>query len=308
MDIPRLKKFVVVAQEGNVSRAARRLHISQPALSKQLSLLEEDVGVALLLRHTRPLQLTPAGVRFYDDACALLAKIEEMKSTARHIALGERQLLTIGFVPSALYGGFPGVMRRLQKRRKDLEVRWIEMASAAQIAALKTGAIDLGFGRLALSDPGIEQVTLREERLMLALALSHPLASDPTPVKFSQLSTFPMVLYPDYPAPSYASQLQEWLDAAGARPSSIQRVRELQTALGLAAAEAGYCVIPASARHLRRDLVYRLIDDIEARVPVVMNYRRNEVEIAGLICALTREMYAEQPGWLEPEYNQLHSF
>ena len=107
VEIRQLKRFIAVAQTQNFTRAAELLHVAQPSLSKQILLLEEELGFALFLRETRPIQLTEAGKRFYEDSLAVVGRLEQMAYNARRIALGTRELLTIGFVASALYAALP---------------------------------------------------------------------------------------------------------------------------------------------------------------------------------------------------------
>ncbi len=308
MDLRQLKYFVTVARERNFTRAAEQLHIAQPPLSRQIQQMEEELGVQLLVRSSRPIRLTDAGRLFYEEAQQVLGRVEQMKDAARRVGHGQRRVISIGFVASTLYGGLPTVVRRLRQARPDADVHLVEMMSGQQVEGLKNGRIDIGFGRIRTSDLSVERQVLREERLVVAIPPAFALAAEDTPLTPAQLKGQKLVVYPSEPRPSFADQVLSLLRDHGVRPPEVQEVRELQTALGLVAAETGVCLIPASARLLRADLKYRLIDDEHATSPIIMSYRRNEDEVLiALLKQLIRDMYAENPPWLDTSYNRLHT-
>lgn len=306
MELRQLRYFVAVAQERNFTRAAERLHIAQPPLSRQVQLLEDELGVLLLTR-SRPIRLTDAGRLLYEEALQVLGRIEQMKAAARRLGKGEQRVVSIGFVASTLYGGLPMVVRRLRERRPDLDIRLVELASIDQLDALKSGRIDIGFGRVRANDSAVERLVLREERLVAALPFSHPLADTDAPLPVAGLQGQRLIIYPSTPRPSFADQVLSLLQDQGVQ-AQVQEVRELQTALGLCAAEMGICVVPASSMSLRADLRYRLLDDRNATVPIIMSYRRgDDSELIELVKDIIREMYRQNPPWLNPMHNRLHS-
>lgn len=308
MDLRQLRYFVTVARERNFTRASEILHIAQPPLSRQIQLLEEELGVELLTRRSRPVKLTAAGRLFYEEALQVLGRVEQMKEAARRVGRSEQRVITIGFVASTLYGGLPMVVRRLREQHPELDVRLVEMMSGEQIEGLKSGRIDIGFGRVRANDSAVERVVLREERLVAALPAGHPLAGDETPLPLSALDGQKLIVYPNAPRPSFADQVLSLLQDHGIHPAGLQEVRELQTALGLVAAEAGICVVPASAMALRADLRYRLVDDEHATSPVIMSYRRNDdSDLIDVIKQIIRQTYAENPPWLHAALNRPHS-
>lgn len=306
MDLRQLRYFVAVARERNFTRAAEQLHIAQPPLSRQIQLLEEELGV-LLLSRSRPIRLTDAGRRLYEESLQVLGRIEQMKAAARQLGKGEQRVVSIGFVTSTLYGGLPMMVRRLRERRPELDIRLVELASIDQLDALKSGRIDIGFGRVRVNDNAVERLVLREERLVVALPFNHPLADTDAPLPVAGLQGQQLIIYPSAPRPSFADQVLSLLQDQGVQ-AQIQEVRELQTALGLCAAEMGICVVPASSMSLRADLRYRLIDDKNATAPIIMSYRRgDDSELIELVKDVIREMYRQNPPWLNPMHNRLHS-
>lgn len=307
MELRQLRYFVVVAHTRNVSRAAEELHIAQPPLSRQIQNLEAELGVTLLDRSARPLQLTEAGRFFYEQALQILGRLSQLKAQTQEIGATGRTRFVIGCVASTLYGGTPDLVRRMRARWPNLQIEILEMMSSEQITALKEGRIDLGFGRVRLADPAIERVRLREEALVLALPAEHSLASVPDPVKWSALKDETLILYPSQPRPSFADEVLSLLADARVAPAATREVRELQTAMGLVASGIGVAVVPASAQRLRSsDVAFRPIDDPKAVSPIIMSYRINDAhnridEIKDLIEA----MYQAKPDWLALSESQV---
>lgn len=295
MKLHQLRYFVTVAREQNFTRAAERLNIAQPPLSRQIHQLEDEIGVLLIERGTRPVQLTEAGKLFFDQAVMALDHIDEMTEMTRRFAASARKRLGIGFVSSTLYGHLPEVIRRFRAARPDVELALNEMTSLEQIAALKEGRIDVGFGRIPHVDPQIDRVLMRNEPLRAALPATDPIADRPEPFTLAQLVHLPIIIYPKAPRPSYADQVLALLRARDLRPPAVHEVKELQAALGLVAAEAGFAIVPASVERLRRDnVVYAALDETEATSPVIMSTRKDDPspELA-LLLRLIKRMYRD---------------
>ena len=145
-----------------------------------------------------------------------------------------------------------------------------------QLTALKEGRIDLGFGRIEYYDSVIKRMVLRYERLIAALPSTHVLASQTGPLRLKDLAGSALVIYPKAPRPSFADQVLALFRARGLKPL-LHEVRELQTAVGLVAAEAGVCIVPASVERLRRDnVVYRPLNEPGAVSPIIMSSRAND--------------------------------
>lgn len=300
MDLRQLRYFTAVARERNFTRAAETLHIAQPPLSRQIQLLEEELGVTLIIRKSRPIKLTDAGRLFYEQALQVLGRVDQMKDATRRVGQNRNRVLSIGFVASTLYGGLPSLVRKLRQNAPELDIQLLEMLSIQQIPALKEGRIDLGFGRLKHNDPNVVSTVLREERLVAALPQGTVLAQDIAPLPLTALSGLKLIVYPKEPRPSYADQILTLLQDEDVRPSEVLEVREIQTALGLVAADSGVCIIPASARQMRSDVLYRLIDGPRALSPVILNHRIGDTSrYLVLIKRLIVDMYAENPAWFE---------
>jgi DNA-binding transcriptional LysR family regulator len=291
-----LRYFVTVARERNFTRAAAKLNIAQPPLSRQIQQLENEFGVALFDRGSRPLALTDAGRLLLEQATQVLDRMDEMNAMLRHLRHVEWSRFTIGFVPSTLYGFLPEVIRRYRVARPNVELTLLELTTMEQVAALKEGRIDVGFGRIIYNGSAIEDTLCRNEPLSCALPLTHPLACRTGQIGLEELAGSALVVYPRAPRPSYADQVMALFRDRDIKLGTVHEVRELQTALGLVAADSGVCLVPASVERLRRDnLIYRPLKEAYAVSPIVMKTRKGDrsPELA-LILRLIKEMYRKE--------------
>ncbi|MGG1948820.1 LysR family transcriptional regulator [Trinickia sp. NRRL B-1857] len=273
MELRHLRYFVAVAEERNFTRAAQRLHIAQPPLSRQIQQLEELLGVQLFERNSRPLKLTETGKFFYSHAVQLIAQTSELESMTRRVGNIERSL-SVGFVGSTLYGMLPKIIRRFRDENATVELSLHEMSTMDQLRALKDGRIDVGFGRIRHEDPNIRRVILREEKLIVALPVGHALSLAKPALSLRELVNETLIIFPQSPRPSYADQVLAAFQDRALTPRRIYEVRELQIALGLVAAGEGISVVPSSVYGLKRDDVsYMELDDPTLVSPIIMSMR-----------------------------------
>ncbi|AFT85417.1 LysR family transcriptional regulator [Paraburkholderia phenoliruptrix] len=273
MELRHLRYFVAVAEERNFTRAAQRLHIAQPPLSRQIQQLEESLGVQLFERNSRPLKLTETGKFFYSHAVQLLAQTHDLESMTRRVGNIERSL-SVGFVGSTLYGMLPKIIRRFRDENKTVELSLHEMSTMDQIRALKDGRIDVGFGRIRHEDANIRRVILREEKMIVALPVGHPLSIAKPVLALRDVIQETLIIFPKAPRPSYADQVLAAFQDRALTPRRIYEVRELQIALGLVAAGEGISIVPSSVYGLKRDDVsYKELDDPTLVSPLIMSMR-----------------------------------
>lgn len=276
MELRHLRYFEALGRTLNFTRAAEQLHIAQPPLSRQIRQLEEELGAELIDRHARPLALTKAGAFFLEQCTQLLARVQEVKEATHRISQGQRRWLGIGIVPSVLYGFLPELIRSYGEQSKGVEIVLSEMTSIQQGNALKSGRIDIGFGRLPLEDPEILCETIVEEPLIAALPLKHPLLKAPR-LSLAMLAREPFILYPVRPRPSYADHVLQQFRMHGLTLASAIDANEMQTAIGLVAAGIGVTLVPGSVQRLRRDdIVYRPLNDKSVTSPIIMNRRADD--------------------------------
>lgn len=298
MELRHLRYFVAVADERNFTRAAEVLNIAQPPLSRQIRQLEEEVAAELFDRDARPLRLTEAGRLLYEHAVHVLAGVDQLRGMMRELAGKGRRRFVIGFVGSTLFGLLPEVIRRFRAYADHVEVSVIECSTVEQIAALKEGRIDVGFGRLRFEDAAIRRIVLAEEALVAVVPVDHPLTALGRPVHLAELLDEPLIIYPRPARPSYADQILSIFHDLGLQPEVVQEVRELQTAIGLVAAHTGLSIVPESVQRLKRDdVVYLPIADKAARSPIMMIHRAGDIssELARLI-EIGCELHASDMG------------
>jgi DNA-binding transcriptional LysR family regulator len=273
MELRHLRYFVAVAEERSFTRAAERLHIAQPPLSRQMQQLEEMLGVELIEKGTRPLRLTEAGQFLLAHSRPLLEQMRDLKTMTQRVGKLERTL-SAGFVASTLYGLLPDIIRRYRDRHPEVEVTLHEMTTIEQLKALKEGRIDVGFGRLKSEDPSIRRILLREERMVVALSPGHRLAEREGDVRLMELVHEPLLVYPKAPRPSFADQVLAAFNEANLTPDHVAEVRELQIAMGLVAAGQGIAIVPESVQGMHhRNVVYRKLGDKHASSPILFSVR-----------------------------------
>ena len=295
MELRHLRYFQEVCRTRSFSRAAENLHIAQPPLSRQIQQLEQKLN-ATLFHRTRPLALTEAGRYLYQQLDSLFSQLDRIVSDTRRIAHHQPQRLNIGFAPSILYGQLPAIIRTLRDSQ-NIDVGIHEMATQAQITALKRGSIDIGFGRIPIQDPDIVQSVLQEDPLLVALPQHHPLVAQR--IDMASLSRQAMILYPASPSPSYADDILAQFRQRQLPVNISQRANDMQTAIGLVAAGLGIALapvltagivgmtlgamglgialVPDVARQIRRSgVVYRAIHDARLVSPIVVSHRKGD--------------------------------
>lgn len=276
MELRHLRYFRMVAAERNFTRAAVKLNIAQPPLSRQIQQLEAEFGAQLFVRGARPLELTEAGRLLCEHAGQVLERIEDIRAGVGAVGGRRRIDYPIGFVGSILCGALPSALRALRKTRPDLAVRLIEMTTLEQLQGLRERRIAVGFGRLRFEDPQIEQRVLRQEPLVACLPCEDALAAATGPLPLAALMGETLVVYPRKPRPSYADQVLALLRERDLTPAGVIEAGELQTVLGLVASGFGFCLAPEPASRLRDDIVVRAIPDEGVTSPVIVSTRAGD--------------------------------
>ncbi|MDB5322965.1 MAG: transcriptional regulator, LysR family [Phycisphaerales bacterium] len=263
MELRHLRYFVAVAEELHFGRAALRLEIAQPPLSRQIQRLEKEIGVQLLARTQRHVELTTAGRAFLERARRVLEQADLAIHAAQRAGRGETGSLAVGFVGSATYGVLPEVLRLFRKRFADVELILYEMGSTAQQRAIVEGRLHLGLIRTPRDNAGLDealaQQVVQREPLVVALPKGHALTK-PETLPLIKLAGEPFILFPREARPSYGDLVLEACAKAGFVPRVTQQTQEMQTAVSLVAAGMGVTLVPDSVRTLRRDnVVYKTI-------------------------------------------------
>ncbi|OAL79118.1 LysR family transcriptional regulator [Acinetobacter sp. SFB] len=273
MELRHLRYFVAVVEEQSFTKAAEKLFIAQPPLSRQIQNLETELGALLFERGSRPLKPTAIGHFFYQQAVKLLSSADQLKSITMREGI-IKKTISIGFGGSLLYGLLPRVVYLFRQQQPYLKIKLVQMNAMEQIDALKEGRIDASFGRVRISDPAIKRILLREEPLMVAVHSSHPLTENKNGVKLEEIVKEHVLLYPNQPKPSFSTQMKGLFSEYGLEPKNLTMVEDIQLALGLAAAGEGLCIVPESAQTMQfKHLNYIPILDDDAVSPVFMIIR-----------------------------------
>jgi DNA-binding transcriptional LysR family regulator len=276
VELRHLRYFVAVAEELHFGRAAARLHLAQPPLSRQIRQLEVELGVPLFERSKRHVRLTDAGAVFLVEARAVLAAAEQAAQAARRAARGEVGQLTVGFIGAASYSVLPGIVQAFRARYPSVELVLHEMTTAEQLAALRDGQLGAGLVRPPVADPVLAATTVLREPLVVALPAAHPLAAQRR-VAVAALAGEPWVLFPRRLAADLYDQILALCEGAGFRPRLAQEAVQMQTVVRLVGAGVGVSLVPRSAESLHSaGVAYRPLRGAAAEVEMAVAWRRDE--------------------------------
>jgi DNA-binding transcriptional LysR family regulator len=252
VELRQLRYFVAIAEEGNFSRAAERLHVSQPPLSTQIKSLEDELGVRLLERSNRGVSLTAAGSVFFAETRAVLARLEHAKSETLRADRGDIGMLSVGFVSIADYGILPPALKHFRASFPLVEVQLHELTTDAQIRELRAGRLELGIGLAPVAEPDLEFERLLREELVLAAPAGHPAIKGSGATDLRALSKESFIVPPREVAPGLYDLIISHCHSAGFAPRITQHARQMQTVIGLVSAGMGFALVPASVRNLKR--------------------------------------------------------
>lgn len=245
MDFKRLKYFLAVAEELNIGRAATRLDIAQPPLSRQIAALEEELGVQLLDRSRSQIRLTQAGCVFRDHARQLIDRLDMALRETRRVGSGSAGQLSIGFVGSAAIGALPELIRAYRCCYPGVELDLLEMNKAGLQRALVEREIDIAVARQALEDEEFRSELLSTEPLVLALPETLALCAR-AEIRLEDLAGQAIVLYPRQPRPGYADVVLDLFAREGIEPASVNLAQDFQSAMSLVSVGAGIALVPRS--------------------------------------------------------------
>jgi DNA-binding transcriptional LysR family regulator len=271
MNLNHLRAFVTVADCLSFSRAAERLHVSQPALSNQIRLLEEDLDARLFVRNRRSVNLTAAGKDILEEAEHVLVAVDELRQRVRSATSGERGTLRMGFVASATAKVVPMLTLALRKELPDVALKLKNIATTSQIDMLRRRALDIGIVRMPLGEPDISVLPVYSEPFAIVISRLHPLCSR-TSLSVRDLAQEDFIGYSERQAPAFFQHWTGICRKAGFTPRIVQEVAEMPTALALVAAGVGVAILPEDiARGFGRSL--RVI-------PLKSEHIRSEVGLA----------------------------
>ena len=259
-ELAQLRCFTTVATELNFRRAAERLNMTQPPLSRQIQLLEHHLGVALFTRSTRSVALTAAGRAFFIEAQNLLERAQQAAALAKGFAEGDIGSVTISFVGSAVYEFLPKVIAEARLKQPQVKISLEEMNTYQQHEAMRARRIDLGIVRSPLLQPGFATECLVREPFVLAVPSNHRLATADS-VAVSDLDAQPFLMYSHAAYPPFNELLTGMFRSARVAPQYVQWLGSSLTILALVNAGMGLALVPRCARNVVfKGVTFRDID------------------------------------------------
>lgn len=244
LELRHLRYFVAVAEELHFGRAAERLNLAQPPLSQQIRRLEALVGCPLLLRTSRSVRLTPAGVAFLERARRTLQHVQEDVQEARSIGQGTRGVLRLGFAGSVILTVLPHLLRSYRTQTPGVELRLNESFTAQVVAGLLNGDLDAGIVRDADPTPGVSLEPMFSEAYVAVLPADHPAAGQAS-VPVTVLRGEPLIYYPRTAGIRAFEKPLSVCEAHGFRPVVAQEASQWLTILRLVDAGLGVSLAPA---------------------------------------------------------------
>jgi DNA-binding transcriptional LysR family regulator len=266
-----LRYFAVVAEELHVGNAAARLFISQPALSQQIRVLEEQVGLPLFVRHPRGVALTEAGEVLLDEARAVLGGSERLEATVEELRRGRIAGLRIGVPPGLPPALLPDLLASLRETEPDARVEVRELTTPEQVVALHDGDLDLGLVREPVDDDRLARRTLLVEPLGVSLPAAHPLAGHSS-LTLRQLQDELFVCFPRQWAPSLHDLLVRELRSQGIE-ARFQDAAHLSTTVGMVAAGHGLTLSAPPWLDGVAGIVWRPLSDVRIEIRTAAAWR-----------------------------------
>ena len=272
-ELSQLRCFVAVAEELHFGRAAERLNMTQPPLSRQIQLLEHHVGVQLLERSSRAVRLTAAGKAFLPEALRIVRLADEAAFIARRVAKGEQGRLAIGFTSASGYALLPELVRRLRALAPNVVLTLKELVSTAQVEALNAGQLDIGLLRPHSLSGDLESVLVLREGMMLAIPAAE---ADQWPAQptLACLHHKAFIMYSPYEARPFYQLLSGRFEREGVVPDVVEHCGQVHTMLALVNAGIGAALVAESCTRLQFDGVV-LRKMATEPVSTVCAYRRD---------------------------------
>lgn len=281
MELRHFRYFVAVAEELHFGRAAERLGIAQPPLSQQIKALEQEIGVQLLLRTKRRVELTAGGTVFLNEARKILAQADLAVRAAQRSARGEIGRLAVGFVSGAVYGEVPSIFNLMRTRYPDVSLILQDLTTEEQVEAIQAGRLDVGLIRPPAI--GTESLMIRviwREPLVVVLPENHRLAGQ-AEIPLQALADEPFLQVPRYLAPGFYDLFIRVCAQAGFFPKIVQEARTTQTIVSLIAVGMGVSLVPASLQSLQRTgVVYRPLEPPEPTTDLAVIWRPDDQNAA----------------------------
>jgi DNA-binding transcriptional LysR family regulator len=276
MDLRQLRYFVAVAEELHFTRAARRASITQPTLSQQVRLLEKELGVTLLRRTKRRVELTHPGRIFLREAQRLLAGAADAVQAAQSANAGKLGRLVVACGPTPAFAGLLGMLQLYRRLSPLVDVRLIESPARDAVVTVEQGTADVGLVVPYFESSLVACETVMEVPLLAALSKSHPLAST-SRVSLKQLSGDPFVLFGHRRGSAFHERILSICQACGFTPKVLEEMEHIHTLLYLVGAGYGVSLVPATLEPTKQaDVALVPLRESSATIELAMIWRRDQ--------------------------------
>jgi DNA-binding transcriptional LysR family regulator len=274
VELRHLRYFVAVAEELHVGRAAERLHIAQPALSRQVMALERELGVDLFDRSTGRMVLTPAGEAFRDETRIILQRVDRAVADVQALASGDAGMIEVGFVGPAMWSVLPAIMREHHRRHPGVHFRIAELPIGSQLEKLRDGSLDIGFLRPFVHDDLVAFETVWREGVVVVLPDNHYLAGEDA-IDLAELKGEVFITIPRSDSPPLYDLFMDVCRGYGFLPTRTEEARSISS-LSVLAAGFGVSLMPSSVAdaHLP-GIVARPLTHETPEIPLAVAYRRD---------------------------------
>ncbi|MCB8874097.1 LysR family transcriptional regulator [Acidisoma silvae] len=260
-ELNQLRCFLAVAEELHFGRAAQRLNMTQPPLSRQIRILETAIDVKLLERTSRSVRLTSAGRSFMKEARQIIRLADSAVRSARLMSQGVSGTITVGFTQGSSYRFLPQLAYLARNDLPDVKITLNELPTAAQIEALRYNRIDLAIVQAPFDRTGMDVCRVIREPFILAAHADHPLATGPTP-RLRYLTDQDLIMYAADSNPYLHGRVSEVLSRAEVAPRIVQYVGQTHTMVSLVGVGLGLAIVPYSTQKLRaQDVVFRNFEE-----------------------------------------------
>lgn len=279
--IRELECFLAVAEELSFTRAAKRLNLAQPPLSRHIKTLEEKIGALLFLREPRRVSLTAAGNLFFDETRNIPRRLIRAGEAARRCATGETARLRLGFVSAVMNDALVEVFREFRELHPQIQIMLHDMPPGEQLKAIADGLLDGGFVGMATPDAtaGIEFFEWRKESLVCLFPSAHPLGCRKS-VKLETLKDESFVAVSGESAPAFANHVEDLCRSAGFRPRVILESSRAQAVALMVAAGSGIAILPETLGRMMGTAVSSVAIEKRPRITHVFAHRRSRAEEA----------------------------
>jgi DNA-binding transcriptional LysR family regulator len=278
MELRHLRYFMMVGEEQHYGRASRKLRVAQPALSRQIQNLEEEIGFKLFDRLPRGVKLSAAGTLFLEDARRILEAVSEATARATHVARGQTGTLRVGFPENASWQGVvPDSFRRFREQQPDAELQLQPRPSLEQLDAIRSGRLDAGFlNFMPKADAELDQLLVAIQDVELAVPKRHPLTKIKK-LRLRDLADAPFVWFPRSANPSFYDRMMHECYRGGLRaPRIIQEGFNEATILSLVSTGMGVGWVLGSARwRCPKTVVIQPVVDLNIPLTLTLSWRRD---------------------------------